>query len=505
MLECAPVIEYIEWPNIETAPPNGESFYLDSLIGRLAIFSSIAKLRAAVKSRGIKQIDLKFTDLFGRWHHLTVPPSRVGEALFTKGVGFDGSNFAGMSAVEKGDLALVPELDTGYFDPFREEPTISFICRIVEADSKRPFARDPRSIAQAAERYLKKTGVADVSLWGPEFEYYVFEDVRVKNSNKTCMYEIIPAEGLRESTFGLWTFSGYHGLPPEDVLVGIRDRTVTLLHEAGVETLYHHHEVGGHGQVEIEVDFGPLTRMGDVSMITKHFARMTAHQFGKIATFMPKPLHNEPGTGMHFHQFLLKKRENVFYAKNGYAGLSKLAHHYIAGLLRHAPSLLAFTNPSTNSYKRLVPGFEAPVNCFFSLANRSAAIRIPKYATDPATKRMEFRPPDATCNSYLAMAAQLMAGIDGVKRRLDPAKEGFGPYDVNIFEMPAKDRAKIKPLPISLPEALEELRKDHAYLVEGGVFTEDMIRDWIRLKIEREANVVWNRTHPLEVQMYLDC
>jgi glutamine synthetase len=473
--------------------------------GRFTIFPSIAGLKAAIKKHGIKQIDFKFTDLFGRWHHITVPPSRVNEKLFTNGIGFDGSNFAGMSAVECGDLSLVPELATGYFDPFRTEPAISFICRIVEADSKKPFSRDPRSIALAAESYLKKTGIADRSMWGPEFEYYVFDEVRVKNSNKTCSVEIVPGEGLREEKFGLWTFSGYHGMPPEDTTVDLRDETVTLLEAVGIKTLYHHHEVGGHGQVEIEVDFGPLTRMGDISMMVKHFARMTAHKHGKTATFMPKPLYNEPGTGMHFHQFLLKKGTNVFYRKGGYADLSPLALHYIAGLLKHAPSLLAFTNPSTNSYKRLVPGFEAPVNCFFSLANRSAAIRIPKYATDPGLKRMEFRPPDATCNTYIAMAAQLMAGIDGIRKKLDPAKEGFGPFDVNVFEMTPKEKTKIKPLPGSFANALRELDKDHAYLLEGGVFTKSMIDDWIRLKREKEIMPVRNRPHPLEIQMYLDC
>jgi glutamine synthetase len=472
---------------------------------RFAIFSSIAKLRSTIAKLAIKQIDLKFTDLFGRWHHITVPPSRVNEKFFTNGVGFDGSNFPGLSSVEEGDLSLVPELETGYFDPFRTEPAVSFICRIAEADSKAPYSRDPRSIARKAEAYLAKTGIADVSMWGPEFEYYIFDEVRVKNSNKTCSVEIIPGEGLRKDKFGLWTFAGYHGIPPEDATVDIRDETVTLLEETGIKTLYHHHEVGGHGQVEIEVDFGPLTRMGDISMMVKHFARMTAHKHGKTATFMPKPLYNEPGTGMHFHQFLLKKGTNIFYRKGGYADLSALAHHYIAGLLRHSPSLLAFTNPSTNSYKRLVPGFEAPVNCFFSLANRSAAIRIPKYATDPGLKRMEFRPPDATCNTYIAMAAQLMAGIDGIRNKLDPTKEGFGPYDVNVFEMPLKDRSKIKPLPTSFAEALRELDKDHAYLLEGGVFTESMIKDWIRLKREREIMPVRNRPHPLEIQMYLDC
>jgi glutamine synthetase len=462
-------------------------------------------LRATIRKYDVKQIDLKFVDLFGRWHHITVPPSRADEKLFTSGVGFDGSNFPGLSAVEAGDLALVPELETGYLDPFRTEAAISFICRIVEADSKAPYARDPRTVARKAEDYLKRTKIADLSMWGPEFEYYVFEEVRVKNSNKTCSCEVIPAEGLRQDTFGLWTFAGYHSIPPEDLLVDLRDETVTLLAEAGVKTEYHHHEVGGHGQVEIEVEFGPLTRMGDVSMMVKHFARMAAHRHDQIATFMPKPLYNEPGTGMHFHQYLTKRGKNIFYQKSGYAGLSALAHSYIAGLLAHAPSLLALTNPSTNSYKRLVPGFEAPVNCFFSLANRSAAIRIPKYATEPERKRMEFRPPDATCNGYLAMAAQLLAGIDGIKRKLDPGKLGFGPFDFNVFEAPAGKRPNIRPLPTSFDEALNELEKDHAYLLQGGVFTESMIADWIRLKKEKEIMPVRNRPHPLEVQMYLDC
>ena len=502
-LEEAGGIKYIQSPIY--MDENRETAHRARREGRVSIFTSLNKLHAAIKRHGVRQIDLKFTDLFGRWHHITVPPSRVNEKLFTNGVGFDGSSFPGLSTVEQGDLALVPELETGYLDPFRTEPAISFICRIAEADSKQPFSRDPRSISRKAEAYLKKTGIADVSMWGPEFEYYIFQEVRVKNSNKTCSVEIIPAEGLRENTFGLWTFAGYHSIPPEDAMVDIRDETVSLLDASGVKSLYHHHEVGGHGQVEIEVEFRPLTEMGDVSMKVKHFARMTAHRHGKIATFMPKPLYNEPGNGMHFHQFLVKKGTNVFSGKGAYAGLSALAHHYIAGLLKHAPSLLAFTNPSTNSYKRLVPGFEAPVNCFFSLANRSAAIRIPKYATDPRYKRMEFRPPDATCNSYLAMAAQLMAGIDGIRKRLDPTKEGFGPYDVNIFAMSARERNKIKPLPTSLEDALRELDRDHAYLLEGGVFTESMIKDWIRLKREKEIMPVRNRPHPLEIQMYLDC
>lgn len=476
-----------------------------SVKGGFQIYSSIGKLKSSIDKLKIKQIDLKFTDFFGRWNHVSIPPTRVGEKLFKQGVGFDGSNFPGFATVEEGDLTLLPDLKTSFIDPFPVEPTVSFICRIAEADSKKPFSRDPRSVAERAEAYLKRTRIADLSTWGPEFEYFIFDDILVNNSNTACGYEIIPAEGRYGDTFGLDPSNGYLALPPEDTLSDIRQQTVTFLEEVGIKTLYHHHEVGGHGQVEIEVEFGPLTRTGDIAMMVKYFARMIAYQNGRIATFMPKPLHNEPGNGMHFHQFLFKNGKPLFYSKSGYAGLSKLAHHYIAGLLTHAPALLALTNPSTNSYKRLVPGFEAPVNCFFSLANRSAAIRIPKYATEPKVKRIEFRPPDATCNIYLAMAAQLMAGIDGIKRKLDPATLGFGPYDVNIFELDKRKRTQIKPLPTSLTEALEALERDHAFLLEGDVFTESMIRDWIRLKREKAVMPLRNRTHPLEIQLYLDC
>ncbi len=434
-----------------------------------------------------------------------MPVSSVSKKLFVDGLGFDGSNFAGLKTLELGDLSLVPDIETGFIDPFSEIPTICFICDIVEADSKRPFPRDPRNIARKAEAYLKKTGIADLSLWGPEFEYYVFDEVLVDTSHLIFGYEIVPCEGEQKGSFGLKTHAGYHALPPEDRLAAIRDRTVVLLEEAGIKIIYHHHEVGGHGQVEIEIKFAPLARMGDIAMIVKYFSRMVADEAGMIATYMPKPIHAEAGNGMHFHQHLFKKGKPLFYSRAGYAGLSKTALSYIAGLLKHAPALLAITNPSTNSYKRLVPGFEAPVNCFFSLGNRSAAIRIPKYASSPAEKRMEFRPPDATGNIYLSMAAQLMAGIDGIRNKLDPTKLGFGPLDVNVFEMTPKERSKIKPLPGSLAEALRELEKDHEFLIQGGVFDEVMIEDWIKLKFDKDVWPVRNRTHPLEVQLYLDC
>ncbi|HSG29804.1 MAG TPA: type I glutamate--ammonia ligase, partial [Candidatus Krumholzibacterium sp.] len=471
----------------------------------LEIFSSIAKLRAEIKKRDIRLFDLKFTDFLGKWHHLTVPASNLSEKLVKAGLGFDGSNFAGLKTIELGDLSLVPDLSTGFIDPFCEIPTISFICDIVEADSKKPFPRDPRFIAQKAADYMRSTGIADLSLWGPEFEYYIFDEVIVSMSHMDFGFQINPCEGEDAGGFGLKTKGGYHALPPEDAVAGIRDRTVVLLEDAGIPINYHHHEVGGHGQVEIELMFAPLKRMGDIGMMVKYFARMTAHQEGGIATFMPKPLFNEAGNGMHFHQHLFKNGKPLFYSKNGYAGLSKTALHYIAGLLKHAPALLAITNPSTNSYKRLVPGFEAPVNSFFSLGNRSAAIRIPKYASTPEAKRIEFRPPDATCNLYLAMAAQLMAGLDGIKTKLDPTALGYGPFDFNVFEMTPLERAKIKPLPATLSEALTALRKDHDFLLEGGVFDRTMIEDWIELKMEKDVLPMRNRTHPLEVQLYLDC
>ena len=450
-------------------------------------------------------INLMFTDFFGRWHRLAVPASGAGGDLFTAGVGFDGSNFAGMKAVEFGDLSLVPDIATGFVDPFSAIPAVSFICDIVDAESKRPFSRDPREIARRAEAYLKSTGIADLSLWGPEFEYYVFEEVIVHTSSLAFGYEIVPCEGENNGSFGLKTAGGYHAMPPEDRLAGVRDRTVMLLEEAGIAIHYHHHEVGGHGQVEIETTLAPLARMGDIAMMVKYFARMAAHEAGMIATFMPKPIHNEAGSGMHFHQHLFKKGKPLFYKKSGYAGLSTLALQYIAGQLLHAPALLAITNPSTNSYKRLVPGFEAPVNCFFSLGNRSAAIRIPKYASKPETKRMEFRPPDATGNIYLSMAAQLLAGIDGISRRLDPTELGFGPIDANVFEMTSEELARIKALPGSLSEALRALEQDYDFLLQGEVFDESMIRDWIRLKFDNDVWPVRNRTHPLEIQFYLDC
>jgi len=472
--------------------------------GGNTIFTSVEDLVREIKEKSIKHIDFKFTDFAGRWHHITVPASRAGEKLFTDGVGFDGSNFPGLKSLESGDLSLIPDMESSFRDPFRNEPTISFICDIVESDTKESFGRDPRAVAEKAEKFLASTGKADRSRWGPEFEYHIFDEVYADNSPLRCGYEILPGEGEFDGMPGLAPSGGYHAIPPEDISVDIRDRTVTLLEEAGVEVIYHHHEVGGHGQVEIEVQFGSPARMGDVSMMVKYFARMAAHISGKQATFMPKPIYGEPGNGMHFHQHLFKGDKPVFYDKNGYAGLSRVALQYISGLLIHAPALLAITNPSTNSYKRLVPGYEAPVHSFFSLANRSAAIRIPKYAVNPDKKRIEFRPPDATCNPYFSMAAQMMAGIDGIINQLDPDELGLGPYDVNIFELEPEKSGKIRKLPASLSEALGSLEKDYEFLTRGGVFSEEMIREWIQIKKD-ELSEIDKRTHPYEYRLYFDC
>ena len=469
------------------------------------ILNTLEKIKAAIKKNQVKHIDLRFTDLFGRWHNITLPASSLSKKLLNDGVGFDGSNFPGLSSIEEGDLSLIPDTSTAFLDPSRENPAITFIGRIVEADTKRPFDRDPRVIAEKADSLLKKHRIADLSMWGPEFEFYVFDEVSVTNENLSYGYGISPSEGLREGVFGLRPGRGYHAIPPEDSLINIRDKITGDLEEIGIMPRYHHHEVGSHGQMEIEIEFLPLVKAGDAGMILKHLVRTTAALNGKIATFMPKPIYGEPGSGMHFHQFLVKNGKSIFYSKRGYGGLSKLADHYIAGLLKHAPALLAFTNPSTNSYKRLVPGFEAPVNSFYSLANRSAAVRIPKYATKADKKRIEFRTPDATCNIYLAMAAQLMAGIDGIRKKLDPGKEGFGPFDINIFDLPEKERQKIKPLPSSLSEALDELEKDHDFLLEGGVFSKGLITDWIDLKRNLEVNRVNSYTQPIEIELYLDC
>lgn len=460
-----------------------------------------------IHARGIRMIDLKFSDLWGRWHHLTLASSQFTRRLLTEGVGFDGSS-VGLRSVKSGDMVLVPDLLTGALDPFWEVPTLSFICDILEADTKAPYFRDPRSILRRAESFMRAEGIATDSRWGPEFEFYVFNSVTYQNSENASSYRVDSLEadwhGHEEGRgHYISLHNGYHAIPPNDQLYGLRTRVSLLLEGMGVPVKYHHHEVGGPGQCEIETPLMGAIKSADAVLTVKYVAKMAAQQSGQTVTFLPKPLYGEAGSGMHFHQHLFEGDRNLFYDPDGYALLSQDALYYVGGLLQHAPALLAFTNPSTNSYRRLVPGYEAPVNCFFSSGNRSAAIRVPKYATQPEKVRIEFRPPDATCNPYLAMAAMLMAGIDGIKQRIDPTESGFGPFDENFFLCPSERRDLVKALPTSLDAALAALEADHDFLLQGEVFAEELICDWSTAK-RSEHNAMQLRPHPYEMQLYFD-
>jgi glutamine synthetase len=472
------------------------------------MFTTFEEARRFVAERDVQMIDLKFSDLWGRWHHLTIPASQFTPDLMEEGVGFDGSA-VGLKSVKAGDMVLVPDLDTGFIDPFWEVPTLSFICTTLEADTKEIFPNDPRNVALRAEASMRASGIADKSLWGPEFEFYIFDRVEYEYGMNRSGYVVESSEadwGGGASGHGhvIPIHGGYHVIPPKDALFNLRTEMTLLLEKMGVPVKYHHHEVGGPGQCEIETPLMGLVEAADATMIVKYVTKMVARAHGMTATFMPKPLHGEAGNGMHFHQHLFKDGKNLFYDPEGYGLHSKLALSYIGGLLQHGPALLGITNPSTNSYRRLVPGYEAPVNAFFSLGNRSAAVRIPRYATHPDAVRMEFRPPDATCNVYLAVAAQLLAGLDGVKCQIDPTAEGFGPIDDNVFAWTDEERATIKPLPVSLKEALDALRADRDFLLAGGVFSEDLIERWIAFKMEEEYYQVRNRPHPYEMKLYFD-
>ncbi|MBI2921627.1 MAG: type I glutamate--ammonia ligase [Planctomycetes bacterium] len=457
----------------------------------------------------IRMVDLQFCDLFGGWHHLQLPAAHVDAEFLRRGESFDGSSVPGYARLEAGDMSLRPDPTTAFEDPFCEIPTVSMLCSIVEADSGAPCPRDPRGICLRAEEYLKKSGFGTHSIWGPELEFYVFDSVKRGSGQNYAHYRVDSDEAgwdgdepdRRDLGHGLRPGGGYHACPPLDRSADLRAEACDILEQIGVPIRYHHHEVGAPGQSEIEPAMGPMLRMGDAIMLIKYVVRRVADRRGKSATFMPKPLYGEAGSGLHFHQHFFKGTEPVFYDAKGYAGLSKLALSYTAGLLTHGRSLLALASASTNSYKRLVPGFEAPVNLFFSLGNRSAAIRVPKYAVLPAEKRIEFRPPDATGNGYLTMSAMLMAGLDGIRRNLDPTALGFGPFDENVFHWPEEKRAKIKPLPDTLAGALDALRADNEYLTEGGVFPRDVVEAWIARKA-KEAREIESRPHPHEFDMY---
>lgn len=475
------------------------------------MFQTFDQAKAYCEENGIQMIDFKMIDLDGRWRHITIPAERFEPEIMEYGIGFDGSNY-GFAPVEKSDMVFIPDLSTASWDPFVEVPTLSMIgdvC-IIDTPENRAFDQDPRNVAKHAEAYMRKTGVADDMIIGPEFEFHILDHVSYETHPYSVSYQVDTKQadwntGAQAPNAGYQVphKGGYHVAPPQDITYDLRSKMCILLEERGVKVKYHHHEVGGPGQVEIEVEFGPMSEMADKTMLIKYIVKNAAVQAGKTATFMPKPLYNEAGNGMHVHMHLFKDGKPLFYDKDGYSGLSELAHYFMGGLLSHAASLCAFTNPSTNSFKRLVPGYEAPVTIGYATANRSAVIRIPAYAKAPDKKRFELRSPDATCNPYYAYAAILMAGLDGVEKKIDPRKEGWGPYDFNLYTLSKEEQAKLQSLPKSLEEALDALEADHDYLTKGGVFPERLIELWLAKK-RSEAKKISQIPHPAEFGYYYD-
>ncbi len=440
----------------------------------------------------IEFIDLKVSDLNGRLHHLTLPYSEKTMATLMKnGVGFDGSSY-GFKRVENSDMIMKPDLNTALLDPFREAGTISFFTRVFNTDTNNtPYQFDLRNMAENAEKLLKKYKIADYTMWGPEFEFYILSGVEFKSSDKESFFRIESEEG-----FGT---NGYHIANPLDVYDDFRDEASRRLIKAGVEVKYHHHEVGNLGQQEIETYFDSLLPTADKIILTKYILHNLAREKGLYITFMPKPMYEQAGSGMHLHHYLMNKKGNAFYEKGGYANLNQTALYYIGGVLKHAPALSALTNPTTNSYKRLVPGVEAPTAINFGQANRASCVRIPRYVKEAAKTRFEYRPPDATANPYLALTAIMMAGLDGVINKIDPVKEGFGPYEASEFD----PNIEMKYLPFSITRALDALSKDYQFLLRDNIFDESLIKHWIDLKSD-EFNKISNWPSPAEYSFYFD-
>ena len=462
-----------------------------------------------IQDENIKMIDLKFIDMPGIWQHLTVYQDQIDADSFTAGVAFDGSSIRGWKAINESDMTMVPDPDSAWIDPFMKEPTLSMICTIKEPRTGELYERCPRAIAHKAVEYLKSIGIGDTAYFGPEAEFFVFDDVRFDQTECASYYYVDSVEGRwntgREEEGGNLGYKprykeGYFPVSPTDTLQDMRTEMLLTMADCGVPIEKHHHEVATGGQCELGFRFAPLITAADYLMTYKYCIKNVAKKYGRTVTFMPKPLFNDNGSGMHTHQSIWSGSQPLF-AGQGYAGLSEMALHYIGGLLRHAPALLAFTNPTTNSYKRLVPGFEAPVNLAYSQGNRSASVRIPLSGPNPKAKRLEFRCPDATCNPYLAFAAMLCAGLDGVKNKIDPGSA----LDVDIYDLSPEELAKIPSTPGSLLDALKALEADHDFLTVGGVFTEDFINNWIEYKLDNEVNPMRLRPHPYELALYYDC
>ena len=459
------------------------------------------------RDQKIKIVDVKFMDFPGLWQHCSFPSHELVESSFQSGFGFDGSSIRGWQSINESDMLVVPDPTTAVIDPFREIPTLHIVGNIVDPITKEKYGRDPRNIAQKAEAYLAQTGIADTINFGSEAEFFVFDDIRFDQNEHEGYYHIDSQEGRWNSGrdekpnlgYKPRFKEGYFPVPPTDAYQDLRSEMVLIMESCGLIVEAHHHEVATAGQMEIDIKYANLTRCADNIMLFKYIVKNTAWRHKKTVTFMPKPLYGDNGSGMHCHQSLWKNGQPLF-AGNSYAGLSEMALHYIGGLLKHAAAVVAFAAPTTNSYKRLVPGFEAPVNLAYSRRNRSAAIRIPMYSQEPKAKRLEFRPPDPSCNPYLAYAAMMMAGLDGVQNRIDPGQ----PLDKDIYGLGLEELKKVPTLPGSLEESLRALEKDHEFLLKGEVFTEDVISTWIDYKMKNEVQPLRMRPHPYEFALYYD-
>ena len=467
-----------------------------------------AEVLQRARAAGVKVVDVRFTDLFGSWQHFSVPLGELEEDAFEEGLGFDGSSIRGFQAIDESDMLLLPDPDTATVDPILQVPTLYLVCDVYDPITHQAYSRDPRYVARKAEAYLKQSGIADTSFWGPEAEFYVFNSLRFDQNTQSGYYFIDSEEGIWNSgangsspnlAYRPKLKGGYFPVPPVDKLQDVRSEIMLKLIEAGIGVEVQHHEVGSGGQAEIDLRFAPLTKMADQVLAYKYVVRNVAHQHGMVATFMPKPLFGDNGSGMHTHISLWKDGQTLMHDRNGYAGLSEISRYYIGGLLKHAASLLAFCAPTTNSYRRLVPGYEAPINLVYSKRNRSACVRIPMYSENPKAKRVEFRSPDPTANPYLAFPALLMAGLDGIRNKIEPP----APVDKDIYELEGEEKARIASVPGSLSESLDALRADNAYLLEGGVFTKDLIDTYVEAKQE-EVDEVTLRPHPWEFYLYHD-
>ena len=483
-------------------------------MGTSNLKSEVDRIRDIVSNNDIQIVDFKFSDLFGLWQHFSMPIAEIMDvddlesSVWVDGFGFDGSSIRGFQEITESDMILIADPLTAQVDPICGVPTLSVTCNIFDPLTRDPYSRDPRYIAMKAESYLKSSGIADTSYWGPELEHFIFDDVRYGQNEHSGYFYVDSEEGIWNTGsdedpnlgYKIPHKGGYSPVPPHDTLQDLRSEIILAMAEVGIEVEVHHHEVASAGQGEIDMRYDTLTSMADQVMWQKYLVKNIARQYGKVATFMPKPIFNDNGSGMHVHSSLWKGDKNLFYDKDGYALTSETARYYTGGLLKHARSLMAFCAPTTNSYKRLVPGYEAPVNLVYSARNRSAAVRIPMYTGSPKGKRLEFRSPDPTANPYLAFSALLMAGLDGIANKIDPGE----PFDKNTYDLTDKEKASLQTVPGSLAEAIDALEEDHEYLLQGDVFTKDLLDVWIDEKRNKEIFEMNLRPHPWEFNLYFD-